>query len=163
MYRRFQSQRAESRNSLEFRIYAVLLLLTGRVYALSPRFIRLNLLTSSPVNADKTRVLPGTTIFLVVLALFFGLFLAYPVSLLLKGAFIDAGRFTFRGGTTLLIQRNGEVRYSISKPLTGPHGDARRERQREYLRRMAAGFALAPYVAFDAKRDASFRGIHRGY
>jgi len=75
----------------------------------------------------------------------------------------DAGRFTFRGGTTLLIQRNGEVRYSISKPLTGRYGDARRERQREYLRRMAAGFALAPYVAFDAKRDASFRGIHRGY
>src|SRR5688572_1684259 len=35
-------------------------------------------------------------IFLVVLALFFGLFLVYPVSLLLKGAFIDAGRFTFK-------------------------------------------------------------------
>jgi iron(III) transport system permease protein len=48
------------------------------------------------VNADRTRVTSGTTIFLIVLALFFGLFLAYPVSLLLKGAFIDAGRFTFK-------------------------------------------------------------------
>ena len=33
---------------------------------------------------------------MVVLAVFFGFFLLYPVSLLLKGAFIDAGRFTFR-------------------------------------------------------------------
>jgi iron(III) transport system permease protein len=35
-------------------------------------------------------------LFLVVLALFFGLFLLYPVGLLLKGAFSDAGRFTLK-------------------------------------------------------------------
>lgn len=48
------------------------------------------------MDAQRTRVLPGTIIFLVVLALFFGFFLLYPVSLLLKGAFIDAGHFTFK-------------------------------------------------------------------
>lgn len=75
----------------------------------------------------------------------------------------EVGTFTFRGGTTLLINRQGEVRYSISKPIAGENGKRRRERQADYLRRMAASFALAPYVAFDAKRDLGFRGIHRGY
>jgi hypothetical protein len=75
----------------------------------------------------------------------------------------EAGTFTFRGGTTVLINRRGEMRFSISKPIHGPEGDARRERQREYLQRMANSFALAPYVAFGPQRDATFRGIHRGY
>lgn len=75
----------------------------------------------------------------------------------------DAGTFTFRGGTTLLINRQGEVRFSISKPIDGPYGEARRERQRNYLRRMADSFALAPYAILDPKRDLGFRGIHRGY
>ena len=44
----------------------------------------------------RARVTPGTIILLIVLAGFFGLFLVYPVSLLLKGAFVDAGRFTFK-------------------------------------------------------------------
>jgi iron(III) transport system permease protein len=48
------------------------------------------------VHVERTRLTPATTTFLVVLAVFFGLFLVYPVSLLLKGAFVDAGRFTFR-------------------------------------------------------------------
>jgi len=74
-----------------------------------------------------------------------------------------AGTFTFRGGTTLLVNRQGEVRFSISKPIDGPVGDERRKRQREYLSRMAASFALAPYVAFDPARDLNLRGIHRGY
>jgi hypothetical protein len=74
-----------------------------------------------------------------------------------------AGTFTFRGGTTLLINRQGEVRFSISKPIEGPAGDERRKQQRDYLNRMAASFALAPYVAFDPERDLTLRGIHRGY
>src|SRR5688500_10694364 len=48
------------------------------------------------MTADRTRVTPGTTAFLVMLALFFGFFLLYPVVLLLKGAFVEAGRFTFK-------------------------------------------------------------------
>lgn len=73
------------------------------------------------------------------------------------------GTFTFRGGTTVLINRQGEVRFSISKPIDGPAGEARLERQRDYLRRMGASFALAPYVSFNPERDLSFRRIHRGY
>src|SRR5687767_5586513 len=46
--------------------------------------------------AERTRLTAGTMVFLIVLALFFGFFLLYPVSLLLKGAFVDAGRFTFK-------------------------------------------------------------------
>jgi len=75
----------------------------------------------------------------------------------------DAGVFTFRGGTTLLINRQGEVRFSIAKPITGEAGQARLERQRRHLRLRADSFALAPYVAFDAAHDLGFRGIHRGY
>lgn len=54
------------------------------------------------MSVDARRVTPGTTAFLVVLALFFGFFLLYPVSLLLKGAFIDAGRFTLKYFALLL-------------------------------------------------------------
>lgn len=75
----------------------------------------------------------------------------------------DTETFTFRGGTTLLINRLGEVKFSISKPIDGPAGEQRLERQRSFLRRSADSFALAPYVAFDAERDLSFCGIHRGY
>jgi hypothetical protein len=74
-----------------------------------------------------------------------------------------AGTFDFRGGTTLIINRQGEIRFSISKPMDGPAGDERREQQRVYLSQMAASFSLAPYVAFDPVHDLSFRGIHRGY
>jgi hypothetical protein len=73
------------------------------------------------------------------------------------------GTFTFRGGTTVLINRQGEVRFSISKPIQGPAGDERLERQRGFLRRLADSFALSPYLALDVANDLGFRGIHRGY
>jgi hypothetical protein len=75
----------------------------------------------------------------------------------------EAGTFDFRGGTTLIISRKGEVLYSISKPIEGPEGERRLKRQREYLQRMADSFPLAPHVPFDMQRDTAFRGIHRGY
>jgi hypothetical protein len=75
----------------------------------------------------------------------------------------EAGTFTFRGGTTLIINRQGEVRFSISKPIDGQVGEERLSRQRKYIRRMANSFALAPYVRFNPDRDFGFRGIHRGY
>jgi hypothetical protein len=82
---------------------------------------------------------------------------------LLDPADMNSEKFAFRGGTTLLINRQGDVRYSISKPLDGPEGAAREERQRQFIRQMQASFALAPYVAFDLKRDCGFHAIHRGY
>jgi len=75
----------------------------------------------------------------------------------------SAGSFTFRGGTTLIINRQGEVRFSISKSIHGKSSQERLARQRDYLQQMAGAFALAPYVAFDPQRELSFRGIHRGY
>jgi hypothetical protein len=75
----------------------------------------------------------------------------------------NAGTFEFRGGTTLLIDRKGEVRYSISKPIHGAQGEKRLQQQRDYLRSMSAAFAEGPYIAFDAKRDLTLRKIHRGY
>ena len=75
----------------------------------------------------------------------------------------NAGKFTFRGGTTLIINRQGEMRFSISKPFDGPGGAARLERQRAFLHRLRDSFVLAPYIAFDSARDFGFRGIHRGY
>ena len=74
-----------------------------------------------------------------------------------------AGTFTFRGGTTLIINRHGDVRYSISKPIDGLAGGERLNRQRDYLCYMRDSFSLAPYVAFDPSKDFGFRGIHRGY
>jgi hypothetical protein len=74
-----------------------------------------------------------------------------------------AGSFTFRGGTTVLINRQGDVRFAISKPIDGPAGEERLARQRAYLRGMAGAFPLAPYVAFDPARELSLRGVHRGY
>ncbi|HYC90795.1 MAG TPA: hypothetical protein VEO54_16375 [Thermoanaerobaculia bacterium] len=75
----------------------------------------------------------------------------------------QAGTFTFRGGTTVLINRTGEVQYSISKPTHGPAGERRCERQREHLMLLADSFALAPYIAFDAAAQNPFRAVHRGY
>ena len=54
------------------------------------------------MNVARARLTPATTTLFVVLVLFFGLFLVYPVSLLLKGAFTDAGRFTFKYFSLLL-------------------------------------------------------------
>jgi hypothetical protein len=75
----------------------------------------------------------------------------------------EAGSFRFRGGSTVIINRQGEVRYSISKPIDGPAGEERMKRQRDYLCYMRNSFSLAPYVAFDPGKDFGFRGIHRGY
>jgi hypothetical protein len=75
----------------------------------------------------------------------------------------QAGSFTFRGGTTVLIKATGEMQYSISKPMHGEAGQRRCDRQREYLTRLADSYALAPYIAFDADARNPFRAIHRGY
>jgi len=75
----------------------------------------------------------------------------------------EMGKFTFRGGTTVLINRNGEVQYSISKPIAGPEGEKRRKRQQDYLKSMADSFVLGAHITFDARRESGLRGIHRGF
>ena len=72
-------------------------------------------------------------------------------------------KFKFRGGATLLIERSGELQYTIVKPIEGPEGERRLKRQRDYLQRLASSFPLAPHISFDVQRDVAFCGIHRGY
>jgi hypothetical protein len=73
------------------------------------------------------------------------------------------GTFTFRGGTTLIINREGEVRFSITKSIVKPLCDERLRQQRAYLKQMYASSALAPYVAFAPDNAFKFQAIHRGY
>jgi hypothetical protein len=74
-----------------------------------------------------------------------------------------AGTFTFRGGTTVLVNDIGEVQYMISKPMSGTEGDRRREAQRAFLKRTAESFSLAAHIAYDHEKENAFRGIHRGF
>jgi hypothetical protein len=78
--------------------------------------------------------------------------------------------FPFRGGTTLIVNQNGSVRYTIRKKIHDRKEDdnnVRLKRQREYLLNRQSEIALAPYAnektAFDRALKADFRMIHRGY
>lgn len=68
--------------------------------------------------------------------------------------------FLFRGGTTLVIDREGHIQFSIAKSIMNY---PRLESQKQYLKQKAYGFPLAPYQDFELGRDTSFRAIHRGY
>jgi hypothetical protein len=55
-------------------------------------------------------------------------------------------KFTFRGGTTLVLDEEGNVRYAIAKPLGFDEpGNARLAAQRRYYGQLDAGFARATY------------------
>jgi hypothetical protein len=74
--------------------------------------------------------------------------------------------FTFRGGTTLIIDENGIVRYSIQKRLrTDSPDNPRLARQRAYYQQIDAGAAGRNYVGLSpfAGRNSAFSLIHRGY
>jgi hypothetical protein len=69
--------------------------------------------------------------------------------------------FTFRGGTTLIFDSEGRVRYAIPKPID----DVRRlEAQREYYGQLVTSVPAAAYCG-PSKRvpDLPFASIHRGY
>ena len=75
-----------------------------------------------------------------------------------------SGTFTFRGGTTLILDSKGHVRYAIQKPMS----EARLAEQRAYQEQHAASVDAAAYLSArdlgdqlaDAKID--FRLVHRG-
>jgi hypothetical protein len=84
----------------------------------------------------------------------------------------DAGEFTFRGGTTLIIGQDGSVRYAIQKSLGETRQDPRNERlarQRAYRAELEASLSMAPFsddaqIARSLRDPAmNFRRIHRGY
>jgi hypothetical protein len=78
--------------------------------------------------------------------------------------------FTFRGGTTLIVNQNGWVRYSIKMSIHDKEDDnknVRLNRQRDYLIMRQREIGLAPYAdvrrVFDRALKADFGLIHRGH
>src|SRR5215208_3245946 len=78
--------------------------------------------------------------------------------------------FTFRGGTTLILDQNGWVRYAIKKSIGDKKDDdknIRLKRQRDYLLMRQSEMGLAPYTdegtVFERAMKADFGLIHRGY
>ena len=74
--------------------------------------------------------------------------------------------FTFRGGTTVVLTREGEVRYAIQKSLGADNErNERLMRQRDYYVEMDATSGLTTYLgpaSLDG-RPMNFNLIHRGY
>jgi len=84
----------------------------------------------------------------------------------------SAGTLTFRGGTTLILDHEGQVRYAIQKRVGEPRTDrnnVRLAQQRAYQEERAARLGLAAYMSpkdtatqlNSARID--FKLIHRGY
>ena len=78
--------------------------------------------------------------------------------------------FTFRGGTTLIVNQNGWVRYAIKMSIHDKKDDdnnVRLKRQRDYLNMRQSEIGLAPYAdvpkIFDRALKADFGLIHRGH
>jgi len=81
--------------------------------------------------------------------------------------------FTFRGGTTLVLDDKGTVRYAIQKNLGRDDGhNVRLQRQREYYYSSEAAMAMATYGGREIsdllprpghKRPMNFGLVHRGY
>lgn len=85
----------------------------------------------------------------------------------------DSLEFTFRGGTTIILTDEGEVRYAIQKNLGRDDAqNLRLQRQRDYYHTSAAAMAMATY-SFEGLRDflprrgrkrpMNFSLVHRGY
>ncbi len=84
----------------------------------------------------------------------------------------EAGTFKFRGGTVLILDHEGRVRYSIQKRVGEARADRQNQRlqeQRQYLEARSATLGLATYLGDGAVaaslRDTAlnFKLIHRGY
>jgi hypothetical protein len=71
----------------------------------------------------------------------------------------DAGEIVFRGGSTVIFNHRGEVRYVIQKSINNAD---RIERQRAYLDGQAEMSAVALYAPHDAQ-PLNFAAVHRGY
>lgn len=85
----------------------------------------------------------------------------------------NSPRFTYRGGTTVVLSHEGEVRYAIQKSLgKDDPSNERLARVREYYQEVEAGMAMSGYVDGGIKNRLPRRGkrapmnfslIHRGY
>jgi len=70
-------------------------------------------------------------------------------------------RFTFHGGTTVVFEQDGRVRYAIQKSLDNAE---RLRLQREYYQQTGEGTGLAMYTGkLPDMEHLNFAAIHRGY
>jgi len=77
---------------------------------------------------------------------------------------VDGEPMKFRGGCTLLIDLDTlQIRYAISKPITGPAAERRLERQRKYLEEGEGASLAAAYFGPEADGDEPFALLHRGH
>jgi len=77
-----------------------------------------------------------------------------------------SANFTFRGGTTVVLNREGQVRYAIQKSLgTDNDQNERLRRQRDYYHEMDATSGLTTYLGPSNLngRPMNFNLIHSGY
>ncbi len=77
----------------------------------------------------------------------------------------ELGPFDFRGGTTLIFNSRGEVRYVIEKTidLTRDVGKQRLAQHREFLLRQSHLPPAAAYLGPAIEQDLKFRILHRGF
>ena len=84
----------------------------------------------------------------------------------------EAGTFTFVGGTTLIVDQTGRVRYAIRKAVGDARDDGhnrRLQQQRAYQAERAADMGIAGYLGESELADRltaaklDFRLMHRGY
>ncbi len=84
----------------------------------------------------------------------------------------EAGTFKFVGGTTVIVDQSGLVRYAIRKGIGDPREDGqnrRLEQQRAYQVERAADMGVAAYLSETELSDRlkaatlDFRLVHRGY
>ena len=74
--------------------------------------------------------------------------------------------FTFRGGTTVVFNQDGEVRYAIQKSLgADDENNKRLKRQRDYFHELDASMGMATYLdgPGTGRRPMNFSAVHRGY
>lgn len=82
---------------------------------------------------------------------------------LLDPAHPNLGKMEFRGGTTVIFERDGAVRYAIRTDLHGPHATARLARVRAYRAECAAHEPAAAYgLRADADAAPDLRRVHGG-
>jgi hypothetical protein len=68
--------------------------------------------------------------------------------------------FLFYGGSTVILDARGQIRYAILKRIDN---DQRLEQQRQFQQRGLALAAEAPYERGGRIADVTFRAVHRGY
>jgi hypothetical protein len=68
--------------------------------------------------------------------------------------------FVYRGGTTVLFDQNGYIRYSIRKRIGNK---ARLAEERDFHRRESSLLPAAPFMASPLRQGLNFAATHRGF